>query len=237
MLNFIEYNDTNKYLSGIYCITNIINDRIYIGSTNCFYKRFYEHNRDLCKNIHSNKHFQNFVNKYSIDVIKYNILEIVDFNNLLEREQYYLDKHIDFNKDFNICKIVGIPNNWNKSLNENQILQIIDLYNSGKSGCEISEILYNTRNHRAKINELIKGTSYPEYSHLFNKRKYNQTGRKLSQETKDKIGKANSGSSVLSISDIEFIKNNFTKISGRKIAKLLNKSKSTISYYIKNNLK
>ena len=62
MLNFIEYNKKNKYLSGIYCIINTIDDRIYIGSTKCFYKRFYEHNRDFCKNNHGNQHFQNFVN-------------------------------------------------------------------------------------------------------------------------------------------------------------------------------
>ena len=237
MLNFIEYDNKTKHLSGIYCITNIIDDRIYIGSTNCFYKRFYEHNRDFCKQLHGNTHLQNFVNKYGIDSIKYNILELVDFNKLIEREQYYFDTYLDFSKDFNICKIAGTPINWNRSLSEEDVKLIAEFYNSGKSGCEISETLYNTRNHRAKINMIIKGISYPEFKHLFNYRKYNQTGRKFSQETKNKIGKANSGSRVLSISDIEFIKNNYTKISGREIARLLNKSKSVISYFIKNTLK
>lgn len=172
-MNFIEYNNQNKYLSGIYCITNTIDNRIYIGSTNCFYKRFYEHNRDFCKQQHSNTHLQNFINKYGIDSIKYNILEIVDFDNLIEREQYYFDNYLDFNKDFNICKIAGTPVNWNRSLLKLEILKIADLYNSGKTGCQISEILYNTRNHRTKINNLIKGTIYPEFKYLFNYKQYN----------------------------------------------------------------
>lgn len=291
----IELNNDNKDFCGIYCITNTINDKVYIGSTNCFYPRKRQHFLELRGNYHSNPKLQNFVNKYGLETLQFNILEITSLEELKSKEQFYLDST---NNKFNICIKADRPNvkrnftkediqnianlynsgkcsteiskiyfgkksrqsyitsiikgeiyseykylfniyipKTNKSFSEKDVIKIAELYNSGKTGCQISEILYGTRNHRAKINELIKGTSYPEYSHLFNKRKYNQTGRKLSQETKDKIGKANFGSSVLSISDIEFIKNNFTKISGRKIAKLLNKSKSTISYYIKNNLK
>jgi group I intron endonuclease len=237
MLNFIEYNQNNKYLSGIYCITNTIDNRIYIGSTNCFYKRFYEHNRDFCKNKHNNIHLQRFINKYGIDSIKYKIIEILDFNFLLEKEQWYLDTYINFEKDFNICKIVGTPPNYNRSFTENQIKEIANLYNSGKSCCQISEILFNNRNQRSKIASMVKGISYSEYKKLFNYKKYSQIGRTFGQETKNKIGIANSGTRVLSISDIEFIKNNFDKVSGRKIASLLNKSKSVIAYYIKNNIK
>jgi len=110
------------------------------------------------------------------------------------------------------------------------------LYNSGKSCCQISEILFNHRNQRSKIAKIVKGESYSEYKYLFKYKKYNQTGRVISQETKNIIGNKNKGSRVLSISDIEFIKQNYNKLSGRKIAKLLNKSKSVIFYYIKNNI-
>lgn len=241
MLKFIKYTEKNKYLSGIYCITNIIDDRIYIGSTNCFYKRFYEHNRDFCKNKHSNIHFQNFVNKYGIDSIKYNIIEILDFNLLLEKEQYYLDNYIDFDKDFNICKIAGTPPNYNRTFSESEIKNIADLYNSGKSCCQISELLFGHRNQRSKIAKITKGISYTEYKDLFNYRKYNQIGRVFSQETKNKISKANKGNPNIGgkgilrkgIGKLEkevvlYIRNNPDHISQSKLANKFNISKSLV---------
>lgn len=241
MLKFIEYNKDSRYLSGIYCITNNIDNRIYIGSTNCFYKRFYEHNRDFCKLDHNNNHLQNFVNKYGIDSINYNIIEIVDFNNLIEREQYYFDNYIDFNKDFNICKIAGTPPNYNRSFSEKDILYISELYNSGKSCCQISEILFNSRDYRSKIAKITKGESYSEYKNLFNYRKYNQTGRIVSQETKDKIGKANKGNpnignkgilrkgnGKLEKEIVLYIRNNPDKISQSKLALKFEISKSLV---------
>lgn len=236
MLKFIEYNDNNKYLSGIYCITNNIDDRIYIGSTQCFKRRFFEHLKSLANNTHNNLHLQNFVNKYSIDSIKFEILEIVDLEDLLVKEQHYLNTYIDFNKDFNICKIVGTPPNYNRSFTKEDIIYIANLYNSGKSCCQISEILFNNRNQRSKIAKITKGISYSEYKNLFNYRKYNQEGRKFSQETKNKIGNVNKGSKALSEQDKLFIEENLINISGREIAKILNKSKSTVAYYIKNNI-
>ncbi len=232
----MELNKENKYLSGVYKISNNIDNRIYIGSTQCFKRRFTEHLKSLADNTHNNPHLQKFVNKYGIDSIKFEILEIIDLEDLLIKEQYYLDNCIDFNRDFNICKIAGTPPNYNRSFSEKDILYIAELYNSGKSCCQISEILFNHRNQRSKIAKITKGESYSEYRDLFKYKKYNQTGRVISQETKNIIGNKNKGSRVLSISDIEFIKQNYNKLSGRKIAKLLNKSKSVIFYYIKNNI-
>ena len=236
MLKFTEYNNSNKYLSGVYCITNIIDNRIYIGSTQCFKRRFTEHLKSLTDNTHNNPHLQKFVNKYGIDNIKFEILEIVEIENLLSKEQYYLNNFINFSTDFNICKIAGTPPNYNRQFTKEDIEYIAELYNSGKSCCQISEILFNHRNQRSKITKIAKGESYSEYRYLFKYKKYNQTGRIISQETKNIIGNKNKGSRVLSISDIEFIKQNYNKLSGRKIAKLLNKSKSVIFYYIKNNI-
>jgi hypothetical protein len=120
---------------------------------------------------------------------------------------------------------------------ENQIKKIAELYNNGKTGCQIAELLFNDRNYRVKINSLIRGDSYKEYSHLFNYRKYTQIGRRFSEETKNKISKANIGTTALSEKDINFIKENYLTTSGRKIAKLINKNHRTVAYYIKTKLK
>ena len=54
----LEYNfNTKKYknIAGIYCITNIISNKIYIGSSNNIYNRINRHKSSLKKNNHYNK--------------------------------------------------------------------------------------------------------------------------------------------------------------------------------------
>jgi len=241
MLNLIEYNKDNKYKSGIYCITNIVDNRIYIGSTQCFKRRFSEHLKSLTDNTHNNPHLQKFINKYGIDSIKFYILEITDLDNLLIKEQYYLDNYISFNKDFNICKIAGIPPNYNRQFTENDIKYIAELYNSGKSCCQIADLLFNNRNKRKIISDIIRGESYSEYKELFNYRKYSQIGRVCSQETKDKIGNANKGNpniggkgkernsnGKLDNNIVLYIRNNPDHISQSKLALKFNISKSLV---------
>lgn len=237
----MELNKENKYLSGVYKISNNIDNRIYIGSTQCFKRRFSEHLKSLANDNHNNSHLQCFVNKYCIDSIKFEILEITELEDLLTREQHYLDNFIDFNKDFNVCKIAGTPPNYNRSFTEKDITYIAKLYNSGKSCCQISEILFNNRNQRSKIAKITKGESYSEYKNLFNYRKYNQTGRVISQETKDKISKANKGNpniggkgkernshGKLDNSIVLYIRNNPDNISQSKLALKFNISKSLV---------
>jgi len=88
----MEYNIlTSKCKSGIYIITNSVNHKIYVGSTQNFTDRFTQHKSDL-KNLRHNRRFQNFVNKYGIECLKFNLLEEVeDLSQLLIREQFYLD--------------------------------------------------------------------------------------------------------------------------------------------------
>lgn len=77
---------------GIYRFTNIVNQKIYIGSAKNLRKRFVQHLSDLKLNKHHSKHFQNAWNKYGEDNFNYDILEqIEDVSILILREQYYLD--------------------------------------------------------------------------------------------------------------------------------------------------
>lgn len=94
--------------SGVYCIKNTINEKIYIGSAVNFYQRYLQHKHTLLNNKH-NKRLQNFVNKYGIDCLYMNIIEICDVSLLLEKEQYWIDKFQSYEKElgFNICPIAG----------------------------------------------------------------------------------------------------------------------------------
>lgn len=76
-------------ISGIYAILNLVNSKLYIGSTKNFYKRWGVHKSTLRNNKHDNEHLQKSFNKYrQINFIFVIIEHTVD---LEIREQFYLD--------------------------------------------------------------------------------------------------------------------------------------------------
>lgn len=84
-----------KRISGIYKITNIINNKIYIGSSNNIYKRKREHFCTLENGTHCNAHLQRAYNFYGKNNFKFEIIEICEEKYLLEVEQIYLNKYFD----------------------------------------------------------------------------------------------------------------------------------------------
>jgi group I intron endonuclease len=77
-------------MKAIYQILNKKNNKFYIGSSNNIENRFRSHKYKLRKNIHHSPILQKSYNKYGKNNFEFRILEETD--NLLEREQYYLDK-------------------------------------------------------------------------------------------------------------------------------------------------
>jgi group I intron endonuclease len=77
--------------SGIYRITNIWTNDIYVGSAVNFKKRWNWHLKDLKGNRHSNSYLQNAWNKYGNDYFKFEIIECCEKEKLIEREQYWID--------------------------------------------------------------------------------------------------------------------------------------------------
>lgn len=105
---------------GIYKIYHVSKtDIFYIGSASgtmgkkkCelgFYKRFREHLKSLEKNKHNSRYLQNVVNKYGIEGLRFEIIEVIDSTDrvyILEREQYYLDL---LNPGYNSSKLARCP--------------------------------------------------------------------------------------------------------------------------------
>lgn len=90
---------------GVYMIKNLINSKIYVGSTcNNFLSRLRKHSLDLQHNTHYNKHLQRAWHKYKNCNFIFEILEICNPKKeiILNREQYYIDI---LNPKYNICKI------------------------------------------------------------------------------------------------------------------------------------
>lgn len=75
-------------ISGIYIIRNIINNKVYIGSSVSINSRLSTHKNLLMNNKHFNKHLQSSYNKYGLNSFTFNILEITNVSIINEREEF-----------------------------------------------------------------------------------------------------------------------------------------------------
>lgn len=76
---------------GIYKISNKVNNKFYIGSSEGIEKRWYQHKSYLKKNTHPNQKLQNSFNKHGEENFIFEVLEECEVERLIEREQYYID--------------------------------------------------------------------------------------------------------------------------------------------------
>ncbi len=89
----------------VYQITNLKNNKFYIGSTSEFKVRKRKHLWDLRNNKHVNSYLQNSYNKYGEEFFEFKIL--IECEDIKEKEQEFLD-NLDFTKAYNISnKAVG----------------------------------------------------------------------------------------------------------------------------------
>lgn len=80
--------------SVIYAIKNLVNNKVYIGSSKSHIKRKYEHFYQLKKGIHHSIHLQRAYDKYGKDKFSFYILEECE-NNIRK------DKEVEYMKQFN----------------------------------------------------------------------------------------------------------------------------------------
>jgi group I intron endonuclease len=97
-------------VSGIYQIRNLVNNKIYVGSTENFGIRKKRHFYQLKKGNHTNIHLQNAYNKYGKESFIFEIIEYVkNKNDIIRYEQHFLNYFSMINSDglYNICFIAG----------------------------------------------------------------------------------------------------------------------------------
>lgn len=97
---------SNKMKCGVYQILNVLNGKVYVGSSVHMGNRRYNHFWSLRANKHYNAHLQRAYNLYGEDNFIFEVLEYCSPDSVLEREQYYIDvfNSCDPSKGYNVAK-------------------------------------------------------------------------------------------------------------------------------------
>jgi group I intron endonuclease len=92
----------------IYEIRQIGAGKVYVGSTNSWKRRLGEHRSALRSGKHCNKHLQAAWAKYGEEDFEFSVLEfLADVDQIVEREQHWIDSLCAATLGFNMCPAAG----------------------------------------------------------------------------------------------------------------------------------
>lgn len=95
---------------GVYCITNTTSNKVYVGSSVNFSRRWRQHRRELNKGIHGNVYLQKAWRKYGAEAFTFTVLEYeTDLRKLVEAEQRWIDLYQSYDSahGYNINPVAG----------------------------------------------------------------------------------------------------------------------------------
>ena len=95
--------------SGVYKIVNIVNGKLYVGSSTNVKYRLWRHTHELRRNVHENKYLQNAWNKHGEACFSFIVLLYYKKEKLLEKEQKMINHYKSTwqHNGYNICSIAG----------------------------------------------------------------------------------------------------------------------------------
>ncbi|QNR65503.1 GIY-YIG nuclease family protein [Paenibacillus peoriae] len=110
-------------MMGIYCITNTINNRKYIGSSHKIFSRWKEHIRNLQYGMHHSYKLQEDWKRYGLNDFSFTILQVVENKKKLKLiEQDWIDREDDFDNLYNVAgstsyKSISITKEFEDNIN------------------------------------------------------------------------------------------------------------------------
>ena len=192
---------------GIYMIRNIINNKMYIGQTNDFKRRWSDHKKNLRGNRHDNHELQKDWNEYGENNFEFKIIKECSEDELDILEQKFIEEFKTFDNGYNYT-LGGVGWKGAKHSDESKS-KISDNHadvkgknapfygrkhtKESKDKMRMAKIGKKaSKETKDKLSIIMKGKRSGENNPMYGKRgKDNPNyGRKASKETKDKIREA-----------------------------------------------
>lgn len=171
---------------GVYKITNIQTGKFYIGSSINIEKRWREHKLALKKNKHHNPYLQRVWNKYGEHGFEFSVLEICSIEEILNREQYYLDLLLP---NYNLCKSAGNTRGRLHTKLAKLKMSISRKGNTYSLGYKHNEVARKNMSEARKLQYIL----HPVGEETRRKLSLINRGRPKSDETKKKLSLARMG--------------------------------------------
>lgn len=156
-------------ICGIYCITNIINGKRYVGQTsNTFKRRWAQHKSELNKNKHNNPHLQNSWNKYGEDNFIFEVLEECEGETIDNAEIFWIYTFRTLNREYGYNLDLGGGRGHSEETNRkisksltgkprsDEVKRKLSIANKGKKMSEASRLKISQTNTGAKRSEEAK---------------------------------------------------------------------------------
>lgn len=177
-------------MRGIYKITNLINNKVYIGQSDRLNEREREHFYRLGKNEHHNEHLQKSYNKHGKDNFIFVNVEFTD--DLDNREIYWINEYGGINSELNYNMKDPLSKQWSDyvKVKTSQIMTGENNPNFGNNWSQEQKDNLSLKRKGISLEERI-GKNKSDLAK--EKMRKSQTGRKHPEDVIDKIRKANKG--------------------------------------------
>jgi group I intron endonuclease len=184
-------------MKGIYIIKNILNDKIYVGSSVKLEAREQRHFKNLLDNKHHSQKLQNAYNKYGPKFFIFKPIEEyenIDNEQLIIREQYWIDYYDSYYKGYN-CRPKAKNNHGHKHSEETK--KLMSKKQSGKNngmyGKKLSEEV------KERIRQKMLGRFFSEETRK--KLRESALNRSHSEETKFKQSRVKKSKPILQLDE------------------------------------
>lgn len=143
-----------KKVSGIYEIRNLKNNKVYVGSATNLKNRLTTHKRLLLTNNHFNTHLQSSFNKNGIEFFEFKIIEECSIDDLLKREDFWIEKYQATNKSFGYNKRLKAENNLGIKFSDETKRKLSKSHLGHKRSVETTKLI--AESHYIKVCQLDK---------------------------------------------------------------------------------
>lgn len=148
----------------IYKITNLINQKIYIGLTTCTLKERWQNHKGCVKS--DPRHLYRSMRKYGIENFKIEIVEETDsLEKLAQLEDYYINLYNsrDPNIGYNLSaggQTNQLDANGRAQLTLNEVVQIREIYHMGELRCKECWEMFKTKISYSAFQKIWEGTTW-----------------------------------------------------------------------------